>query len=78
MMTMTTINTIASELTYGMDFDTVLAIVNTYTDDVDVTVPDDVNFGSILVGNIYGNSLTLEFDDDDLLEVIDVDNGDWD
>ena len=78
MMTMTTINTIASELTYGMDFDTVLAIVNAYTDDVDVTVPDDVNFGSILVGNIYGNSLTLEFDDDDLLEVIDADNGDWD
>ena len=61
-----------------MDFNTVLNIVNTYTNDVDVTVPDDVNFGSILVGNIYGNSLTLDFDDNDLLETIDIDNGDWD
>lgn len=78
MMTMTTINTIASELTCGMHFDAVLAIVNAYTDDVDVTAPDKVNYGSIVVGNIYGNSLTLEFDDDDLLETIDIDNGDWD
>lgn len=75
---MKTINTIANALTYGMDFNTVVNIVNTYTNDVDITVPDNVNFGSILVGNIYGNSLTLDFDDNDLLETIDIDNGDWD
>lgn len=78
MMTMTTINTIANAIAYGMDFNTVLDIVKKYTDDIDITYPDDVNFGSIFVGNFYGNSLTIDFDDNDLVECIDIDDGEWD
>lgn len=78
MMTMKALNTIKNDLNIGMDFDTALAVVTTYTTDFDVTTPDDDNYGTIVIGNLYGNSLTLTFDDNDLLEHIDLDNGDWD
>ena len=78
MMTMKTLNTIKNALNIGMDFDTALAVVTTYTANFDVTTPDDDNYGTIVIGNLYGNSLTLTFNDNDLLADIDLDNGDWD
>ena len=77
-MTMATANAIANAITIGMDFDTALATVKGFTDDIDITTPDDVNFGSIIAGNIYGNSVTIDFDGNDLVDNIDVDDGDWD
>ena len=77
-MTMTTANAIAGAIAIGMDFDTTLAIVKGFTNDIDINVPDDVNFGSIVAGNIYGNSVTIDFDDNDLVDTIDIDDGDWD
>ena len=77
-MTMTTVNAIADAITIGMDFDTALAIVKGFTNNIDITAPDDVNFGSIVAGNIYGNSVTIDFDDNDLVDTIDIDDGDWD
>ena len=77
-MTMAMARAIADAIVIGMDFDTAVATVKGFTDNIDITVPDDVNFGSIFVGNIYGNSVTIDFDDNDLVEIIDVDYGDWD
>lgn len=77
-MTMAMVKTIADAIVIGMDFDTAVAVVKGFTDNIDITAPDDVNFGSIVVGNIYGNSVTIDFDDNDLVDNIDVDDGDWD
>ena len=77
-MTTAMANAIAKAIVIGMDFDTAVAVVKGFTDDIDITTPDDVNFGSIIVGNIYGNSVTIDFDDNDLVDNIDVDDGDWD
>lgn len=77
-MTTAMANTIANAIVTGMDFNTALATVKSFTNDIDVIFPDDTNYGSIVVGNIYGNSVTIDFDDNDLVDTIDVDDGDWD
>ncbi len=78
MMTMKMVNAIANAIVMGMDFDTAVAVVKSFTDDFDVVVPDDVNFGVITVGNIFGHSVTIGFGDDDRVDDVDVDDGDWD
>ena len=78
MMTMKMVNAIANAIVMGMDFDTAVAVVKSFTDDFDVVVPDGVNFGVITVGNIYGNSVTIGFGDDDRVDDVDVSDGDWD
>ena len=77
-MTLKNLNTIAHALSFGMTFDSALATVKTFTDDVDVTAPDDSAFGLILVGDVYGYSLTLEFDENDFLSGLEYGDGDWD
>ena len=78
MITMKMMNTIASAIVIGMDFDSAVAVVKSFTDDFDVVVPDDVNFGIITVGNFYGYSVTISFGDDDTVDNVEVSNGDWD
>lgn len=78
MITMKMMNTIASAIVIGMDFDSAVAVVKSFTDDFNVVVPDDVNFGIITVGNIYGYSVTISFGDDDTVDDVDVSDGDWD
>ena len=78
MITMKMMNTIASAIVIGMDFDSAVAVVKSFTNDYDVVAPDDVSFGVITVGNIYGYSVTISFGDDDTVDEVEVSDGDWD
>lgn len=78
MMTMEMINTIANAIVIGMDFDSAVAVVKSFTDDYDIIAPDDVSFGVITVGNIYSYSVTITFGDDDTVDEVEVSDGDWD
>lgn len=71
-MTMAMIMAIVKAIKVGMDFNTVLDIVKSYTDDFVTTLPDDDNYGYIDIGDTYGNCAVLEFDDNNVLENIDV------
>jgi hypothetical protein len=72
MTTTMTVNAIVNTVSYGMTFDSVLSAVKAITTDIDVTVPSDDMFGYISYGDDYGDSVVLEFDDDDTLESITV------
>ena len=71
-MTMTMVMTIVKAVKVGMDFNTVLDIVKSYTNDFTTTSPDDDNYGYIDIGDTYGNCAVLEFDDNNILGNIDV------
>ena len=71
-MTMTVINAIVNTLTVGMDFDTTLATVKKFTDDFSAIIPSADDFGYIHVGDTWGDSVVLSFDDNDKLDNIDI------
>lgn len=80
MMTWNKIDRIAMDFNLGMDFTSALALATRlakrYDLDIDVTTPTDDDYGYILIGNRYSDSVTLDFDDDNNLYDIDVVNGD--
>lgn len=78
MMTMKMADAIANALAIGMDFDTVVSIIATFTDNVSITAPDDVIYGYIVAGDFYGYSVHITFDDDNKADEIEVSDGDWD
>ena len=72
MTTAMTVNTIVNTISYGMTFDSVLSAVKAITTDIDVIVPSDDMFGYISYGAEYGDSVELDFDDNDTLNSITV------
>lgn len=71
-MTMTTVNTIANAIIKGMDFNTVIAVVKTFTNDFTAVVPSDDDYGFISIGDTWGNSADISFDADDKVDGINV------
>ena len=71
-MTMTTVNTIANAIVKGMDFNTVIAVVKTFTNDFSVVIPSDDDYGFISIGDTWGNSADISFGADDKVDGINV------
>lgn len=69
-MTMTTVNAIVNAIAIGMDFDTVVKTVKSFTNDFTVTVPTDDDYGFISIGDTWGNSADIYFDTDDKVDDI--------
>ena len=71
-MTKNTVNAIVNTIVKGMDFDTVIAVIKTFTDDFTAVVPTDDDFGFISVGDTWGDSMDISFGADDKVDGIDV------
>ena len=71
-MTMNTVNAIVNAIAIGMDFNTAIAVVKTFTDDFTATIPSDNDFGFISVGDTWGDSVDISFDTDNKIDGIDA------